>query len=182
MDALTGSEDKANTAPWALKSKLGENIAVLSERRRAERQTAPLPDRIAGRIAAFAGSMTFVAVHVILFGAWLIINLGAVPRVRPFDPSLVTLATLASIEAIFLSTFVLINQNRAAAAADRRSDLDLQVSLLTEHELSRLAALTERIASRLDVPINRAELAEIKRDVEPDAVLDALEEQDERPD
>ena len=56
------------------------------------------------------------------------------------------LAMVASVEAIFLSTFVLITQNRMAAAADRRADLDLQISLLTEHELTKLATLLTDMA------------------------------------
>lgn len=176
MTASRADQPQAGVpAPWELNKTLSENIAALAERRRREEANAPAADRIAGRIATFAGSMSFVAIHLLLFGAWVLVNIGGLPGVRPFDPSLVTLATIASVEAIFLSTFVLINQNRAAAAADRRADLDLQVTLLTEHELSRLAALTERIADRLSVPTNRAELAEIERDIRPEAVLDALE-------
>jgi uncharacterized membrane protein len=66
-------------------------------------------------------------------------NLGLVPGVPAWDSSFVALAMLASVEAIFLSTFVLISQNRMAAAADKRADLDLQISLLAEHEVTRLA-------------------------------------------
>ena len=80
--------------------------------------------------------MRFVYLHLALFGGWIIVNLGLIPGLRPFDPSFVVLAMVASVEAIFLSTFVLISQNRMAAAADRRADLDLQVSLLAEHEIT----------------------------------------------
>jgi uncharacterized membrane protein len=65
------------------------------------------------------------------------VNLNVIPGVRPFDPTFVSLATWASVEAIFLSTFVLISQNHAAAAADKRADLDLQISLLAEHEITK---------------------------------------------
>jgi len=64
--------------------------------------------------------MTLVALHVVLVAVWIAINLGWIPTVAPFDPTFVILATVASVEAIFLSTFVLITQNRAAEAADRR--------------------------------------------------------------
>jgi uncharacterized membrane protein len=77
--------------------------------------------------------MRFVYLHVVLFGVWLLVNLGVVPGVPRFDPSFVVLAMVASVEAIFLSTFVLIMQNRMAATADKRADLDLHISLLTEH-------------------------------------------------
>src|SRR3954468_142614 len=122
------------------------NINALLARRRQEESKKSLPDRIADKITAFTGSMLFVYLHVALFGAWIVINLGWLPSVPRFDPSFVILAMVASVEAIFLSTFVLITQNRMAAIADKRADLDLQVSLLAEHEITRLLALTTAIA------------------------------------
>jgi uncharacterized membrane protein len=104
------------------------------------------------------------------------VNIGLVPGAPKFDPTFVILATAASVEAIFLSTFVLISQNRSSAAADRRADLDLQINLLAEHEVTRLIALTSAIAQKLGVEEEPdSELAELKRDVAPEAVLDTLE-------
>lgn len=154
---------------------LRANIARLTDRAAAERAAAPLPQRIAARVSDFAGSMTFVVLHLVAYGSWFAVNLGWVPGIAPFDPTFVVLAMEASVEAIFLSTFVLITQNRMAREADRRADLDLHVGLLAEHELTRVAALVERIAARLDVPVDRTEFAEIKKDVAPDAVLDELD-------
>jgi uncharacterized membrane protein len=83
---------------------------------------------------------------------------------------------VASVEAIFLSTFVLISQNRMAAAADRRADLDLQISLLAEHEVTRLVTMMSAIADRMRVKTEAdADLEEITQDVAPEAVLDELE-------
>jgi uncharacterized membrane protein len=156
-----------------MSSTLRENIDALASRRERERRAAPLSDRVADAITAFAGSMTFVLLHVLLYGGWIGWNL--LPRLPHFDPTFVVLAMAASVEAIFLSTFVLISQNRMAIAADRRSDLDLHINLLAEHELTRLATLVERIADRLDVPVDDPEFVEIKRDVQPEVVLDALD-------
>jgi uncharacterized membrane protein len=155
---------------------LRRNIADLTASQRAETDRAPIGDRIADRITAFTGSMTFVVLHLIVFGLWIAVNMGALPVLPRFDPSFVILAMAASVEAIFLSTFVLISQNRMAAAADRRADLDLHVNLLAEHELTKLAGVIQRIAERLDVPIDAPELAEIRQDVEPTRVLEALDE------
>lgn len=155
---------------------LRDNIAELTARQRAEAQGAPWTDRLADRITGFTGSMRFVALHLIVFGAWILINLGAIPIVPRFDPTFVVLAMVASVEAIFLSTFVLISQNRMAAAADRRADLDLHVNLLAEHELTTLAELVERIAARLDISTNDPQFNEIRQDIEPTQVLDALDE------
>lgn len=155
---------------------LRQNIEDLTARQREDAERAPLSDKVADRITRFTGSMTFVVLHLVLFGLWISVNLGLLPVLPRFDPTFVALAMVASVEAIFLSTFVLISQNRMAATADRRADLDLHVSLLTEHELTKLAGLVERIADRLDIPTNDPAFAEIHADVQPVQVLDALDE------
>jgi uncharacterized membrane protein len=82
----------------------------------------------------------------------------------------------ASVEAIFLSTFVLISQNRMQAAADKRADLDLQISLLAEHEITKLATLVSAIAEHIGVQTEvDEELGEIQQNVAPEAVLDKIE-------
>ena len=121
--------------------------------------------------------MRFVYLHLAIFGFWIIANLGWIPFVPKWDESFVVLAMIASVEAIFLSTFVLISQNRMAAAADKRADLDLQVNLLAEHEVTRLIELVSKMADRLGVDGGH-ELDELKRDVAPEAVLDAIDSTD----
>ncbi len=155
---------------------LERNIQALQQRRRREEAEATAEERVAEAITRFTGSMRFVYLHLALFGFWIVANLGWVPGVPSWDPSFVVLAMMASVEAIFLSTFVLISQNRIAAAADKRADLDLQISLLAEHEVTRLVTLVSAIADRMGVETkDDAELDEIKRDVAPEAVLDELE-------
>ena len=169
--------------PPGLSPVLERNIRALQERRRreereasAEEREASAEERLADAITRFTGSMRFVYLHLAFFGFWIAANLGWVPGVPAWDPSFVVLAMVASVEAIFLSTFVLISQNRMAAAADKRADLDLQVSLLAEHEVTRLVTLVSGIADRMGVKTEAdADLEEITRDVAPEAVLDELE-------
>jgi uncharacterized membrane protein len=159
-----------------LNSALARNIDALRRRRHVEEAKASPQERLALAITAFSGSMVFVYLHLALVAGWITLNLGVVPGAPRFDRSFVILATAASVEAIFLSTFVLISQNRAAKAADRRADLDLQINLLTEHEVTRLITLTSAIADALGVAeANTAEISELERDVAPEAVLDSLE-------
>jgi uncharacterized membrane protein len=159
-----------------LNSALRRNIEALHQRRRQEAAAASTETRIAEAITRFTGSMRFVYLHLLLFGAWVLVNLGVIPGLPRFDPSFVVLAMVASVEAIFLSTFVLISQNRMAAAADKRADLDLHISLLTEHELTRLVELVTALAERAGVPAHAdPDLVEIQQDVAPEAVLDAIE-------
>ena len=163
--------------PNNLNSSLRRNIEALARRREQEAASATREQRIAQIITNFTGSMWFVYLHLALYGAWILLNLGVAPGVPKFDPSFVILATEASVEAIFLSTFVLISQNRTAAAAEKRADLDLQISLLTEHELTKLAGVINAIAGRLGIAAAQTpEIAEIEQDVAPEAVLDAIAE------
>lgn len=153
------------------------NIHALLERRRFEEQHRKASDRVADRITTFTGSMAFVYIHMIIFGLWIVINLGWIPAIRKFDPSFVVLAMVASVEAIFLSTFVLITQNRMAAMADKRADLDLQVSLLAEHEITKLITLVRAMAERMDIKESQnPELSELSEDVQPEQVLDKIEQ------
>ena len=162
--------------PSGLSPVLERNIQALQLRRQREDKEAAVEERVAEAITRFTGSMRFVYLHLAVFGFWIVANLGWVPVVPAWDPSFVVLAMVASVEAIFLSTFVLISQNRMAAAADKRADLDLQVSLLTEHEITRLVTLVSGIADRMGVKTEAdADLEEITRDVAPEAVLDELE-------
>jgi uncharacterized membrane protein len=167
----------AMTNEESLNSSLRRNIDSLRRRREDEDARAGGQERVARAITRFSGSMRLEYVHLALNGAWIIANLGLMPSVRPWDTSFVVLAMIASVEAIFLSTFILITQNRMAAAADRRAELDVQISLLAEAEITKLVQLVSEIAARMDVPDARQrEIEEMKQLVQPEAVLDAIEE------
>jgi uncharacterized membrane protein len=159
-----------------MSSVLERNIEALKDRRLREEKQASAQEKIADQITRFTGSLLFVYLHLAVFGFWIAANLGLVPGVPKWDDSFVVLAMMASVEAIFLSTFVLISQNRMAAAADKRADLDLQIGLLAEHEVTKLAAMVAAIAVHIGVKTEvDHEVQEIKQDVAPEAVLDRLE-------
>ncbi|ACL57199.1 DUF1003 domain-containing protein [Methylobacterium nodulans] len=170
----------AHLAPESgFSSVLGRNIHMLQERRRAEEGHASFQDRLAGAITRFTGSMAFVYVHLAIVALWIAVNVGWIPQLPRFDETFVILATASSVEAIFLSTFVLISQNRAAAAADSRADLDLQINLLSEHEVTRLLTLTIAIAERLGIEEAKdPQLDELQEHVAPEKVLDELEDRE----
>jgi uncharacterized membrane protein len=108
-------------------SKIRDERVVL-ERRLQHRQ-----DRIADGATAFSGSMAFVYLHAGWFALWLLLNLGVFGSAVVFDPFPFGLLTLiVSLEAIFLSTFVLISQNRQAGRADIRSELDYETNVRSE--------------------------------------------------
>jgi uncharacterized membrane protein len=167
-------------AEGAMVEIIDRNVEALLRRREQERAATSSQDRVADAISHFAGSMTFVYLHLVLYGGWIVINLGVLP-VPKFDPSFVVLAMVASVEAIFISTFVMISQNRMAKVADQRADLDLQISLLAEHEITRLVALVTELAERMALPSARdPELRELAKDVAPEHVLDRMQETERR--
>lgn len=156
---------------------LERNIRALQRRHQREEANATAEQRLARTITDFTGSMLFVYLHIAVFGAWIVLNLRWIPGIPAWDPTFVILAMLASVEAIFLSTFVLITQNRMAAAAERRALLDLQVNLLAEHEVTKLIRMVSHIAEHLHVHTeNGPEIEELKHDIAPEAVLDEIEQ------
>jgi uncharacterized membrane protein len=156
------------------------NIQALLDREAEEQRRRTVAERIADAVTAFAGSMKFVLLHLALFGGWIVVNLPGVPFPK-FDPSFVVLAIFASVEAIFLSTFVLISQNRMAAQAEKRAALSLHVSLLAEHEITQLVVLVSAMAERQQVPqAADPKLDELKRDIAPEVVLDEIETKRQR--
>jgi uncharacterized membrane protein len=175
-------ETERTARSWAdrkrLASVLERNIRALDERRQQEEARAGFQDRLADIVTRATGSMVFVYVHLLLFSIWIVVNIWSVFGIPAFDPSFTVLAMAASVEAIFLSTFVLITQNRMAAAAEKRAELDLQISLLAEHEITKLTALVAAIAGRIGIDADAdPEVAEITQDVIPEAVLDEIEGQ-----
>lgn len=134
----------------ALPAAASDNLEKIAELERASRRARTSADKIADAIAAFAGSLAFVAAHICVFAAWAFVNSGGVSFVRPFDPyPFVFLTMIVSMEGVLIASFVLIKQNRMSARADERAHLDLQVGLLTERELSKAIEILNRIAERV---------------------------------
>jgi uncharacterized membrane protein len=130
-----------------------QNVKAIVELENAARANCSFSQRAAQRIAAFCGSMTFVWIHIAWFGAWIAFN--TLPGLKHLDPFPYTFLTLlVSLEAIFLSTFILISQNEETRVADRRNALDLQINLLTEQENTKMLQVLARIARKLEVPMD----------------------------
>jgi uncharacterized membrane protein len=156
------------------------NIRTLSALRHRERRKRNVQDRTADLITDFSGSMIFVYLHAVLFAIWIVMNVGGAHNVfgfKPFDPYPFQLLTLiVSLEAIFLSTFVLISQNRMGAQADKRAELDLHVGLLSEHEITRMLKMLDAIQDKLGIENDEdSELAELESDLKPQDVLKEIE-------
>ncbi len=129
-----------------------ENIHAVVAMEEEQDQQRSLTDKIADGIGSFAGTVTFVLLHLAFFGAWAAANLKLIPGVGAFDPyPFQLLCMLVSLEGVLLSTFVLIKQNRMGKRSDRRNHLDLQINLLTEKEVTKVIQMLEAISAHLDI-------------------------------
>ena len=137
-----------------------------------------LQDRIANGMTSFSGSMAFFYVHIVWFFVWIILNTGHVgtPIFDPFPYGLLTM--VVSLEAIFLSTFVLISQNLLAKETGRLTDLGLQTGLMTEHELTRVLQMLRAIQTKVGISNDEdSELADadLAMETKPEDVLAEIE-------
>jgi uncharacterized membrane protein len=133
--------------------KLLGSRAVVSPNEAVEERMSTV-QRIADKASAFAGSISFLVVHIFWFAAWVSANLGQMPGVEPFDPYPFGFLTMVvSLEAIFLSCMVLISQNRLAAKEKIRSDVEYDANIRAGLEVTQLHvkvdALYEQVLKRL---------------------------------
>jgi len=130
-----------------------KNVEAIARIEKAAHARRTRADMISDSVAGFCGSPVFVYVHLLLFGGWLLVNsLGAVPRSLHFDkPPFNELMLFVSLEAIFLSSFILISQNRQQRLADQRNHLDLQINLLAEQETSQMLSMMKQVMDHLGI-------------------------------
>ena len=110
-------------------------------------------DRLADRVLEAVGSSALLMAHVVAVAAWVAYNMW--PTVDPFDPfPFILLTLIASVEAIFLDILILISQRHAARISERRSQLALQINLLTEQENTKMLAMLDQLTQALGMRTN----------------------------
>jgi len=149
LDLLAATGRRLRETGQRLRGTASRNVNEEVEDRRTVIQKA------ADWIAAFSGSIAFLVIHIVWFAAWILLNVNAVPGVPPFDPFPYGLLTMiVSLEAIVLSVFVLLSQNRQAEKDRVRSDVEYQVNLKAELEIAHLHEKVDRlhgeVVGRLD--------------------------------
>jgi uncharacterized membrane protein len=172
--------DNAEDNP-ALSNVIERNIRTIIGLRLKAAHARGLQDRIADVITTFSGRMIFAYVHIVWFVIWIGLNTGSL-GVQPFDPYPYGLLTMiVSLEAIFLSTFVLISQNRLSQEAEHRADLDMHIGLLTEHELTRVLQMLDAIQDKLGIENDQdSELADLEMETRPEDVLAEIDRLQQR--
>ena len=134
-------------------------------------------NRFADWLTEFFGSTWFFVANAVVFVLWLVINMGFFPGIEPFDPFPFNFLTMTvSLEAIFLSVIVLMSQNKASKVADLREEMDFEINLRAEAEITRILNMVDEIHDHLGLnPVDDAELTfmkqktdilEIKREIE----------------
>jgi uncharacterized membrane protein len=154
------------------------NVRALVEHAAEQERARSTADRVAAVISRFAGSMNFVYFHLVAYGLWAIEGLGWLPGIHGYDTSFTILGTTASVEAIFLATFVLIAQNRMLEQADVRNRLDVQVGLLTELEATHILRIVAAMSEKMEIDTAKnSEIQELLRETAPQDMLEKIEEE-----
>lgn len=138
-----------------------------------------IAERTADWMTATFGTITFLGLNVVWFTAWVIVNLGFVPGLAPFDPyPFGLLTTIVSLEAIVLAIFVLISQNRASKVDDLREEIDLHVDIITEQELTKLMQMVNLLLKKNGIDMsNDRELQAMLSPTNMQKIEHALEKQ-----
>ena len=176
MQIETATEDDHRGDNPALSTVIERNIrTIIQIRQKAERKRG-VQARLADAITSFSGRMAFAYLHIVWFVVWILLNTGRL-GIDAFDQFPYGLLTMiVSLEAIFLSTFVLISQNRLSAESERRADLALHVGMLTEHELTRVLKMLDAIQDKIGIANDEdGELADLEKETKPEDVLAEIE-------
>ena len=173
------STGKAANSPEqpSVPAAVGENIATIADLEQQWLRERKVGEHLGDAIARTLGTLPMLVFHVVWFSAWFAVNLGWIPGLEPFDPfPFVLLTVFVSLEAIFLSLFLLISQNRLQRQADKRMHLDMQINMLAEAEITAVLKLLRRIGDELGVDgSNGADVQELARPTDVRKVVAAVE-------
>lgn len=166
--------------PVTLEEATAQNVQSVHQLQRAADASRSFSENVSQTIAGFCGSFPFFVIHAAWFGAWILWNV--IPGTSHFDAFPFSLLVLVvSLEAIFLSAFILNSENTAKKHADRRSHLDLQINLLAEQENTKMLLLAGRIAERLGIPAGDDPTLEVlEAATRPDHLAEQIEEAGEK--
>lgn len=118
--------------------------------------------QISDDLTEICGSTAFLIFHIILFVSWITLNTGLIPGAVPFDPFPFGLLTMVvSLEAIFLSIFILVSQNRSSLVNTLREEVHLRVNLIAEEEITKVLEVLADIRKEVGIKKRDEELEEM---------------------
>jgi uncharacterized membrane protein len=150
---------------------------VRQEEQELERRSRS--ERLADGVGLFAGSIPFVMLHLALLIMWLLVNTGKIPKARPFDPyPFQLLGVIVAVEAVVLSSFILMRQNRMMRRGERRDHLNLQIDLLSEKEITKVLQMVRAICGHMGLQNIMAdkEIRELSEPTSIESLSQTLEE------
>ena len=156
-----------------------EHIDLIAKHEQEFLAKRTAPERLIDSIAAFAGSLTFVTLHVAFFIGWTAVNTFSVRHIRHFDPAPYSLlGTIVALEAILLASFILMRQSRMSRRGDERDHLMLQILLLTEREITAVLGMERQIAGiiGLDAVAKDKEIEKLSQDTSIADVAQTIQE------
>ena len=123
--------------------------------------------RLADELTAFFGGIGFLLLNLAVFIFWVLANNGDIPGVPVFDPFPFPLLTTAvSLEAIILTTIVLMSQNRSSLISSLREEMDMQVNLIAEREITKSLKLLKALLDQKGIKIKDRELEEMLKEID----------------
>lgn len=177
MTAHSTCQARKPADPTSVDAVTDRNLRMILEQERSAKSGHSPGERLAAHIAAFCGSMPFIWIHVAFFVAWIVFN------TSPWSASMrdpfpfFFLSFLVSLEAIFLSAFILISQNQEKRLTEQRSHLDLQINLLTEQENTHMLKMLRSIAAKVGADLDEhPDLAALEQATQPERLLEQIDQ------
>ncbi len=153
-------------------------MSIIKSFEARELKKRPLVIRIADNLTSSFGSIFFLIINIIFFAGWISVNTGNIPGVAPFDIfPFPLLTTIVSLEAIFLAIIVLMSQQRQSYVSTLREELDMQVNLISEREITKILKLLKELSKKADKDFNDPELEEMIRNTDISYIERRLQQQ-----
>ena len=170
--------------PASVQELTARNLALIAELEATAKTNRTITDRIVDHITGFCGRIVFVWAHLVWFGTWITLNITRHAHFDHYPFSMLTL--IVALEAIFLSSFILISQNRQARLLERRGHLDLQINLLAEQENTKILTMLLTIQNHLGITDNQQETSVLIEAAQPGSMIQQIEQmmddEDDNPD
>lgn len=177
----TNSENQSGEINSVLSGVIHRNIKTMLQLRQNDEKAKGIGYSVAAYVIKHAGSPSFFIGQAFLILIWILANFGFISQIKIFDAHPFPILQLViAIEAIFLAIIILLNQNRMLDSEKKREELDIQISLLTEHEVTKIIRVLDTVVKHMNIKNKEHDLNEFKTETSPEAVLDVIQKEMEK--